>query len=50
MKEAGFVNIKLKLPTKETSFPDLFKKCLKFESEEDFDNPKTLIVEGEKIC
>ena len=50
LKDIGFVNIKVKLPSKETSFPEIFSKCLLKERENDFVNPKTLILEAEKIC
>ena len=50
MKDIGFVNIKVQIPSKETSFPEIFSKCLSKENENDFVNPKTLILEAEKIC
>lgn len=50
MKDIGFVNIKVQLPFKETSFPEIFSKCLSKENENDFVNPKTLLLEAEKIC
>ena len=50
LKDIGFVNIKVKLPSKETSFPEIFGKCLLKEREKDFVNPVTLILEAQKIC
>lgn len=50
MKYRGFLNIKLKIPSKEISFPAILSKCLSKENENDFVNPKTLILEAEKIC
>lgn len=47
LTEAGFENIRLCLPTRETSSP-LFNDCLKLEYESDFSCPHTLIVEAEK--
>lgn len=45
---AGFVEIRSCLPTRETRAPQLFGDCLKLESEDDFENPRTLIVEARK--
>ena len=36
------------LPTKETSIPEIFSQCFKYEYETDFENPKTLIIETQK--
>ena len=48
MSEAGFINIKSCIPSKQTNYLDLFKECLAKEDESDFEHPHTLIVEGEK--
>ena len=48
LEEIGYKNIKKYLPTKETGNPDIFNQCLRFEHEEDFENPKTLIIEAIK--
>ena len=48
MSEAGFKNIRLCLPSKETNAPELFQQCLLLEPESDFNFPHTIIVEGEK--
>jgi len=49
MTNAGFVNIKLCLPVKETHYPNLIEKTvLEKEWESDFDWPHTLIVEAVK--
>ena len=45
LEAVGFVNIKKYLPTKETQKPKVFDQCLNFESENDFENPHTLILE-----
>jgi predicted SAM-dependent methyltransferase len=45
---AGFCNIEMLLPVKQTKYPDLFSDCLATEFETDFLVPHTLIVEGEK--
>lgn len=44
-KRANFSSIKKLLPVKETQFPDLFSDCLETEHEDDFETPKTLILE-----
>jgi predicted SAM-dependent methyltransferase len=46
MTDAGFVDIRLCLPSKETASPELFAECLPLESESDFDCPHTLLVEA----
>lgn len=48
MSRAGFINIRLCLPSKETTTPDLFHQCLLLEPESDFGFPHTIIVEGQK--
>lgn len=48
MREIGFANLRLQLPSKQTGFPELFGDCLSQEHESDFDAPHTLIVEGQK--
>ncbi|GAB4501658.1 MAG: hypothetical protein Fur0035_12010 [Anaerolineales bacterium] len=47
LSDAGFTNIRLCLPTRETGSP-LFQDCLALEHENDFACPHTLIVEAEK--
>lgn len=48
LKAAGFVDIAICLPVRESSFPELFAPCLAKEHESDFDAPHTLIVEAVK--
>ena len=48
LNEIGFKNIVKLLPTKETLNQKIFTDCLKFEYEDDFDSPHTLIIECEK--
>lgn len=48
MSNAGFVDIRLCKPVKETNHPKLFQECLLKEHETDFDAPHTLIVEARK--
>lgn len=48
MTDAGFTNLRVCLPTKETHYPELFSPCLEKEYENDFDYPYTLIIEAEK--
>tara|TARA_B100000963_G_scaffold199242_1_gene173444 strand:+ start:3136 stop:3798 length:663 start_codon:yes stop_codon:yes gene_type:complete len=48
LKKIGFTNIIKLLPAKETSNPDIFNDCLKFENENDFKVPHTLIIECQK--
>ena len=48
MLNAGFSDIKIYKPAKETGYMDLFKKCLEKEHESDYLCPHTLIVEGVK--
>lgn len=48
MSEVGFININRCLPVKETTDQELFGDCLSLEHEEDFQNPHTLIIEGQK--
>ena len=48
LEEVGFINIRKYLPTKETSIPEIFSQCFKYEYETDFENPKTLIIETQK--
>ena len=50
IKDIDFVNIKVQISSKELSFPEIFSKFLSKENENDFVNPKTLILEAEKIC
>jgi predicted SAM-dependent methyltransferase len=48
MGRLGFVNIKQRLPTKETGHADAFRVCMEKEWENDFDAPHTLLIEAEK--
>lgn len=48
MTDAGFTDLRLCLPLKETHYPELFQECLLKEDESDFDSPHTLIIEGVK--
>jgi predicted SAM-dependent methyltransferase len=48
LTQSGFANIRSCLPTRETRAPQLFNDCLKLELEDDFETPRTLIVEAEK--
>lgn len=45
---AGFVDLRLCLPVRETHAPQLFADCLKVEHESDFEVPHTLIIEARK--
>ena len=44
----GFVQLRRRLPVRETGRPDLFGPCLALEYEDDFNVPHTLIIEAEK--
>ncbi len=48
MTEAGFVDLRVCLPAKETGYPELLGDCLTREYEWDEAAPHTLIVEGRK--
>lgn len=48
LNSAGFVDIRLHLPVRETGYPALFSDCHAFESESDFEAPHTLVVEAVK--
>ena len=48
LEEVGFFNTSRFLPTKETSKPEIFSQCFKYEYESDFENPHTLILETQK--
>jgi len=48
LSKAGFVDIQMRLPVRETGFPEHFGDCLKIEHETNFDCPHTLIVECAK--
>ncbi len=48
MSNAGFTDISKVLPMTETKHPDLFQDCLSFESEKDFETPRTLVLEAVK--
>jgi len=48
MTGAGFADLRLCAPVRETHYPDLFQECLLKEDESDFDTPHTLIIEGVK--
>jgi predicted SAM-dependent methyltransferase len=48
LSQAGFVDIRSCMPTRETRAPALFDDCLKLELESDFETPRTLIVEARK--
>jgi len=48
LSEIGFMKIKKLLPKIETSYPEVFGDCLKYERETDFNTPHTLIVECQK--
>jgi predicted SAM-dependent methyltransferase len=46
---AGFVNVRRRMPTRETGYPELLDKgVLEKEWETDFETPHTLVVEAEK--
>lgn len=49
MSAAGFANITLCLPGRETKAPEVFKECLLKEDESDFEMPHTLIMECIKV-
>ena len=46
MTKAGFINLNLCKPVKETNFPKIFNDCLAKEHEPDFQTPRTLVIEG----
>ncbi len=48
MTAAGFSELKVCAPVRETYYPELFKECLEKEHESDFDAPHTLVVEAKK--
>ena len=48
MTDAGFTDIRLCQPAKETGYPELFNDCLTREYEWDEEFPHTLLVEGRK--
>jgi SAM-dependent methyltransferase len=48
MSEAGFSDLRVCLPVRESGFPQVFESCLKFENETDFSMPHTLVLEGIK--
>jgi predicted SAM-dependent methyltransferase len=48
LTQAGFVNVRSCLPVRETRAPQLFADCLQCESEDDFEAPRTLMVEAQK--
>ncbi|MCE9620500.1 MAG: methyltransferase domain-containing protein [Planctomycetes bacterium] len=48
MTAAGFTDLRVCMPTRETHHPDLFQECLSKEFEDDFATPHTLIIEGRK--
>lgn len=48
MTNAGFTDLRLCKPVKETNYPELFHECLSLEGESDFAMPHTLIIEGVK--
>ena len=48
MEGAGFVDIQLMLPVKETGEKEIFGQCMEQEFEEDYDCPHTLILEARK--
>jgi predicted SAM-dependent methyltransferase len=48
MQEAGFTDLRLCLPVRETHFPEKFQECMATENEWDFNVPHTLIIEGVK--
>lgn len=49
LANAGFGEIAVCLPAKQTGDPELFAPCLERESESDFEHPHTLIVEARKL-
>ena len=48
MTSAGFTDLRLCKPVKETQYPKLFQDCLLREHESDFEVPHTLLIEGIK--
>jgi predicted SAM-dependent methyltransferase len=48
MTGAGFRDLGVCIPSRETNYPELFAKCLSMEPEVDFEAPHTLIIEGVK--
>jgi len=48
LEDAGFVEIRSCVPTRETGRVDLFSDCLSTEWENDFEHPRTLLMEASK--
>lgn len=48
LSDAGFMNIRKCIPTRQTYKPDLFQDCLAMEDETDFESAHTLIIEADK--
>lgn len=48
LSDAGFVNIRVCEPVRETHRPEFFSDCLPMEEETDFESPHTLIMEATK--
>lgn len=45
---AGFIDMKQRLPINDTGFPELFSDAMKMEWEDDFETPHTLLIEARK--
>ncbi len=48
MEAAGFTDVREYLPVRETGDPKIFTPCLAKEHEDDFEMPKTLIIEAKR--
>lgn len=48
LEDAGYVNISVCLPVKNTGYPEIFNDALETEHEDDFKSPRTLVLEAQK--
>jgi predicted SAM-dependent methyltransferase len=48
MEDIGFTDIVVRLPVRETGYPEIFTPCLALEYESDFERPHTLVLEAMK--
>jgi hypothetical protein len=48
MIDAGFTDLRVCMPIRETNYPELFADCLQKEWESDFETPHTLVIEAVK--
>jgi predicted SAM-dependent methyltransferase len=48
LDDAGFVDVRTCVPTRDTGYPELFNDCLPTEWESNFETPHTLLMEAAK--